>query len=403
MVLEATLGSGKTLPRRVLAFTDDADLADSLARLADGGRIPTADVMPGGPAEALAHPAGRADAFLLDLRGTTDGATAVAALSALAETTEARLIAVGGDNDVALFRRLRDAGAADYLVAPLDDIDLLSALERAPAAPTRAGELDAPAGPRTTVVIGCRGGVGATGFAVSTAWWAAEQLKSQTALVDLDLNFGSTALALDLMPGRGLREAIEQPERIDPLFVGSAMINATERLFVLSAEEHPALDAMPAPDGLGRLVDAVTESVETVVVDLPRARLSQARDVLARADEIVLVTDLSLAGLRDSIRLRALCVEEAPNAARTMIAMAPSSGPAPVERKEFERALEGAVDWVAPWTPRQAAEGAAAGKPLVARIKARHPYAKAVADVAGRAVPATSGDTAKKGGRKWLW
>lgn len=400
MASQTLTTSERTLPRRVIAFTDDADLADSLARLADGGRIPTADVMPGGPAEALAHPAGRADAMLLDLRGAPDGVTAVAALAA---TTEARLIAVGGDNDVALYRRLRDAGAADYLVAPLDDTDLLSALERAPSGPTRAGDTDAAPGPKTTVVIGCRGGVGATGFAVSTAWWAAERLKSQTALVDLDLNFGSTALALDLMPGRGLREAIEQPERIDPLFVGSAMINATDRLFVLSAEEHPALDAMPAPDGLGRLIDAVTESVETVVVDLPRARLSQARDVLARADGIVLMTDLSLAGLRDTIRLRALCAEEAPDADRTVVAMAPPSGPAPVERKEFERALEGAVDWVAPWTPKQAAEGAAAGKPLVGRLKARHPYTKAVADVAGRAVPTIADTAAKTGKRKWLW
>jgi pilus assembly protein CpaE len=392
--------TGRNPPRRVVAFTDDADVADRLARLADGGRIPSAEVMPGGPLEAMAHPRGRADAILVDLRGAGD---ALAAIASLAATSEAGLIAIGSDNDVSLYRRLRDAGVSDYLVAPLNEADLVSALDRLANGPTVRIDDGVSSGPKLTVVMGCRGGVGATGFAVSTAWWAAERLKCQTALVDLDLNFGSTALALDLMPGRGLREAIEQPERIDPLFVGSAMINATDNLFVLGAEEHPGLDTIPAPDGLGRLVDAVAESVPTVVVDLPRARLSQARDVLARADGIVLVTDLGLAGLRDTIRLRTLCAEEAPQAERTLVAMAPATGAPPLERKEFERAAEGAVDWVIPWTPKQAADGAAAGKPLASRLKARHPYVKAVADVAARAVTDPADATAEKGKRKWLW
>jgi pilus assembly protein CpaE len=124
---------------------------------------------------------------------------------------------------------------------------------------------------------------------------------------------------------------------------------------------------------------------------------------LARADGIVLVTDLGLAGLRDTIRLRTLCAEEAPQAERTLVAMAPATGAPPLERKEFERAAEGAVDWVIPWTPKQAADGAAAGKPLASRLKARHPYVKAVADVAARAVTDPADATAEKGKRKWLW
>jgi len=43
---------------------------------------------------------------------------------------------------------------------------------------------------------------------------------------DLDVHFGTGALALDLEPGRGLTDAIENPSRIDGLFIERAMILA---------------------------------------------------------------------------------------------------------------------------------------------------------------------------------
>ncbi|MCE3544368.1 hypothetical protein LXJ56_29760, partial [Escherichia coli] len=57
-----------------------------------------------------------------------------------------------------------------------------------------------------------------------------------TALLDLDVHFGTGALALDLEPGRGLTDAIENPSRIDGLFIERAMVKASEKLAVLSAE-----------------------------------------------------------------------------------------------------------------------------------------------------------------------
>src|SRR3546814_5915123 len=62
-----------------------------------------------------------------------------------------------------------------------------------------------------TAVIGARGGVGASTIATSLAWLLSERGKRATALLDLDVHFGTGALALDLEPGRGLTDAIENP------------------------------------------------------------------------------------------------------------------------------------------------------------------------------------------------
>src|SRR5207302_8126765 len=122
-------------------------------------------------------------------------------------------------------------------------------------------------------------------------------------LIDLDLQFGNLALGLDLEPGRGLREALEHPERIDSLLITGAMNGTTERLRVLAAEEplddHPQLD----PASVDPLLAALDENFDCIIVDLPRTLDGMARRLLARADTIVIVTDLSLTAMRDTQRL----------------------------------------------------------------------------------------------------
>ena len=85
-------------------------------------------------------------------------------------------------------------------------------------------------------VIGVRGGVGASTLATSLAWLLGDKGGRSTALLDLDVHFGTGALALDLEPGRGLTDAIENPSRIDGLFIERAMVRANDKLCVLSAE-----------------------------------------------------------------------------------------------------------------------------------------------------------------------
>jgi pilus assembly protein CpaE len=154
------------------------------------------------------------------------------------------LVGLGTVNDVTLYRDLLAAGANDYLVKPPSRDALAVVLQNQTGGPAAAG--DGGLG-QVIVFVGSRGGVGATTTAVGCAWLLAEDRAESTALLDLDLHFGTVALKLDTDPGSGLYEALEQPSRIDSLFIDRAMVKVTDNLRVLateaSAAQHLMIDA----------------------------------------------------------------------------------------------------------------------------------------------------------------
>ena len=157
---------------------------------------------------------------LVDLSDASDPVEGMHELAQLCGP-QTRFLAIGSVNDVSLYRQLVALGVADYLVKPVSSELLCEAFASA------VRSQPSPSAARTTrlfAFLGARGGVGTTTLAISTAWLLAHEFKLRTALVDLDLHFGNLALSLDLEPGRGLREALENPERTDSMLLASAMV-----------------------------------------------------------------------------------------------------------------------------------------------------------------------------------
>lgn len=344
-------------------FTIDPDLRAALKAFFDGRReiVEYHDGTLAG-ANAWASEAGNAPSVIIDIGETDDPVAGIRELAARGGG-DFRIIAVGAINDVTLYRWLIEAGAADYLVKPLQPDLLEKALEGTAtnAKATGAGKEKT----RLIVVTGTRGGAGATTFAVNLAWSVAHRCNRTAALIDLDFSYGTVALALDLEPTHGLREIIENPERIDSLFVESAMARESEKLSVLSTEE-PISDKIPVdPTSIGLLVEQLSEKFPCIVADLPRGLIPDHGDLLKRADTIVLVSEMTLAAIRDTVRLTTHIREIAPDA--DLIIVANKVGPGDrgeVAKPEFERGIRMNVDHMIPWDQKTVAEAANAGKPL---------------------------------------
>lgn len=322
-------------------------------------------------------------------------------IHALAEVCEPGtvVIAAGQVNDVRLYRDLVASGIQDYLLKPLNPDMLREAFAQAHAV------LNAPkvveAGVErphcSAAVIGTRGGVGASTVATSLAWLTSEKAGRTTALLDLDVHFGTGALALDLEPGRGLTDAIENPSRIDGLFIERAMVRSSENLSILSAEAPINSPIMSDGSAFFQLQEEMRAAFETTITDLPRAMLVQHPHLISDVQVAVLVTEFTLAAARDSIRILSWLKSNAPNTRVLVVAnKVHSGGTQEISRKDFEGSIERKVDFAIGFDQKLAAQSAKLGKPLAEVGKSAKPMA-ALAQLANTMLAMVDGDAASSG------
>src|SRR5688572_16419463 len=288
-------------------------------------------------------------------------------INALAEVCEPGtiVIASGQVNDVRLYRDLVASGIHDYLLKPftIDQLrDTFAHAQMILSGPRGEAQADKPH--VMAAVIGVRGGVGASTLATSLAWMMGDKAGRSTALLDLDIHFGTGALALDLEPGRGLTDAIENPSRIDGLFIERAMVRANEKLCVLSAEAPLNQPLLNDGTAFFQLQEELRNAFESTVLDLPRSMLIQHPHLVQDAHVIIVAVEFTLAATRDAIRVLGWLKANAPDAKVIVVANRVPAGAQEISRKDFEQSIERSVDIVIPFEPKAAAQAAKLGQPF---------------------------------------
>jgi pilus assembly protein CpaE len=304
--------------------------------------------------------------LLVDLSESGDP---IGDINSLAEVCEPGtvVIAMGQVNDVRLYRDLMMSGLQDYLLKPVSPDALRDAVTHAQmilnAPKNDEGSKDKPH--LSMAVIGTRGGVGASMIATSLAWLYSDKLGHLTGFLDLDVHFGTGALALDLEPGRGLTDAIDNPSRIDGLFIERAMIKANEKLSILSAEASISSPILTDGAAFFQLQEEFRAAFENTVIDLPRSMLIAYPHLMHDVNVVVIVCELTLASARDTIRLLAWLRSNAQHCTPIVVANKVQTANTEVSRKDFEGSIERKIDLVLPFDPKATAQAAKLGKPLV--------------------------------------
>lgn len=389
-----------------VAFVGDPETHGAVTQVAQA-RFPGLQVHQGGAKEAVDYLAAGAPPkiLIIDVSDSNKPLSAMLPIiAAFAEDT--RVIAIGAMNDINLYREMVEAGISDYVVKPVTEKALEVALNRAEQRKQVAVAPEPEAKPVTETakrsliaVMGTRGGVGASTVATNVAWLMAHDVKCDTMLVDLDLQCGTVALSLDVEPSHGLREVLDNPARIDSLFVTSVATKCGDRLHVLAAEEAVDDEVHYNTSAVSLLIDELKKQSQVVVIDLPRNAPGARAVVLAAATEVVIVTDLTLAGLRDSIRLFTMVQQVAPNARIVFVANRDGGREGTVSKAEFEKALGKQIEFVLPEDAKANQAAANAGKPLVSSASS----SKVTAALKSLVKGLSSGVAAKKPQKKSFW
>jgi len=200
-------------------------------------------------------------------------------------------------------------GAHDVVPLPLNVEDLETSL-----APVADEILDrhvtaARSTSKLVSVIKGVGGVGATALASQLAIRYAQSEAAfgrEACLADLDVQFGDVAFQLGLRPKLSLFDLFEAGARIDGSLLRATVTEHPSGLKVIAAPpEMMPLEAV-SNEHLTEIVDLATREFGTVFVDLPSNWTNWSLSLVARSDLVLLVTELTVAGLNRAKRQLAL-------------------------------------------------------------------------------------------------
>ena len=374
-----------------MAFVSDEQTAQSVRSWADKQGFPADTVQVGGLElfTTLLESDAPPKLVLIDFDNQDQPVQVAARVVSLCGPS-AKLVAIGTANDVPLFRGMLAAGVSDYLVKPLTP-ELLTQTMLAAARGGAAGTGNAPREAKNIVIIGVRGGVGASSIATNTAWIMAHEMKKKCVLLDLDLQYGTSALALDIDPGHGLRDVLSSPQRVDGLMIAGALINESENFGVLSAEESIEEVIHVDANAIMALLKEIRNGYQAVLIDMPRHMIATQKRLLATAHEIVLVTEMSLVGIRDTLRIRTTLKGLGSTARITQIAtkIGPNR-PAAVDEPTFTKGAQAKIDFTIPDDHKNMVMASNAGKMLGAIVPSS-PVTKVLRELASHLIETKDG------------
>ncbi len=287
------------LPRvSIQAFCSSQPIAGLVEDAARDPRLEKAHVkvQMGGAAAAVEAYRAAPTPNVIVLEGAKARDEVLGHLDRLAEVCDAgtKVVVIGHINDVVLYRELMRRGISEYLVAPIETVELVRALSdlfRSPGAD--------PVG-RTVAVVGAKGGVGASTIAHNLSWAIARTVGLESVVVDLDLPFGTAGLDFNQDPPQGIADAVFAPERVDSALIDRLLSKCAEQLSILAAPATLERVYDMQEDAFDGIIEILRGNVPAIVLDVPHGWTGWTRRTLLAADEVLVVAAPDLANLRNA-------------------------------------------------------------------------------------------------------
>jgi pilus assembly protein CpaE len=285
---------------RVVILTDDADFEDSVrATFAASPQIDLHVVKGALPAAAETLDVQGATVVVIDLdAGRPEEMQALQSLIARGSP----VVAITQVFDESVARTLLQMRVADFLVKPVAPLELVRACARVAQAPAAGETTEA----QIYTFLPAVGGAGVTTIAIQTAMSllnSGAKGRSSTCLVDLDFQHGACADYLDLEPRLNLGEIEPRPERLDRQLLEVMLSHHSSGLAVIAAPNRPAEMRSFDPDVVTRLLDLVSSHFNYVVFDMPRTWFSWTDSVLLGSNNLFIVSQATVPGLRHAKQL----------------------------------------------------------------------------------------------------
>ena len=311
-------------PIRVIIVDDIAETREHLAKLLgfESDIVVAGSVGSGEEAIQLATEK-PVDVLLLDINmpGMDEIATAEQ-MAVRAPNASIIMMSVQGEPDY--LRRAMLAGAREFLVKPFSSDELSASIRQVHQRERRKFENVAAHSPTPTngaakaepqrhgpgqvvTFFAPKGGVGRTTLAVNFAVAARTELNKRVALVDGGLQFGDVGVLLNLNPKNpSIADVVRDMTGGDLEMLESMLVEHSSGVRVLMAPPSPEMAELITPDHLSRIVAALRQSYDLVVIDSTALLQDATLAFFDQSDVILAVLTLEITNIKNIRQFLAL-------------------------------------------------------------------------------------------------
>ena len=200
------------------------------------------------------------------------------------------------------------AGAKDVLVYPFTPTKLVDTIYRAHEIlkkktvihreNTLKVKKQASSG-KVITVFSTKGGVGKTFIATNLAVALQKETARRTVLVDLDLDFGNAALALNISPKFTLSDVVDDIKNIDQDLIESYLMIHESGISVLAANARPQITEFINAEHIQIILRILQSSYDYVIVDMPARFYEPVNPAFAISDNLFIITTPEISTIRN--------------------------------------------------------------------------------------------------------
>jgi pilus assembly protein CpaE len=327
--------------------------------------------------------------IILETEGAKD---ILAGLDELATVCDpgTRVVVIGTANDAAPYRELVRRGVSDYVIGPVNALDVVRSICSLFSAS------EAVAVGRVIGIVGAKGGVGASTIAHNVAWAISRDLALDSVVIDLDLAFGTASLDYNQDPLQGIANAVFSPERLDTAVMDRLLSKCTDHLSLLAAPASLERVYDFGAEAFDSIFDTLRMTTPCIVLDIPHQWSGWTKRALVGADDIMIVAEPDLANLRNTKNMLNMLKTSRPNDRPPMYCLNQVGMPKrpEIDVREFAKAVESPPIAAIPFDSRMFGTAANNGQ-MIAEIAAGHRTTKMLLQIAHRLTG--RGETKKKG------
>lgn len=311
----------------------------------------------------------RPDIVLMDINMPgVDGLKATEAISTRFPNISIIIISVQGEPEY--LKRAMAAGAREFLTKPFTAEELVQTIRHTYQAEKKrlgnyqqALKTTSAINPQIITIFSPKGGIGKTTLSVNLAVALQQLYQVRVALVDLDLQFGDTAVFLNLMPRASIADLASKGEEIDTWTIEN-YLTAYEELKVLPAPLRPEYAELITAPQVEKWLKGLKQNFDFIIVDTPSSFNETTLTALDQASQVLLLCNLELSTLKN-LKLALEVLEALHHTEKIKLILNCTSPEQGIKPADLEECLNFKIAGEIPYDPKTVVSSINKGTPFI--------------------------------------